>query len=127
MAMAPRRRSGDPRGLKNRLQLACANDGIHFRNIFTDLVAVTFDEAAGNDQFGCPAFSFEASHFENGVDRLLLGRVDKTAGIDDEDFRFLGPRRQACAGMVKQAHHDLGIDEILGTAERNKAHGRRRG
>jgi hypothetical protein len=30
---------------------------------------------------------------------------------------------EACAGAVEQAHHDLGVDEVFGAAQGDKAHG----
>jgi hypothetical protein len=40
----------------------------------------------------------------------------KRAGVDDEDFGFFGVGGEARAGAVEQAHHDLGVDEVLGAA-----------
>jgi hypothetical protein len=57
-----------------------------------------------------------AGHFEDGVDRLLLGCVDEAAGIYDEDFRLFWMGGEARAGAVEQAHHDLGIDEVFGAS-----------
>ena len=73
------------------------------------------------------AVRFCADHLEDGVDGLLLGGVDEGAGVDDEDFGVFGVGGEARAGAVEQAHHDLGVDEVFGAAERNKAHGRGRG
>ena len=68
-----------------------------------------------------------AGHFENGVDRLLLGRVDEGAGVDDEDFGLFGMGGEPRAGAVEQAHHHLGVDEVFGAAQGDKAHGGGRG
>ena len=73
------------------------------------------------------AGGFVAGHFEDGVDGLLLGGVDEAAGVDDEDFGVFGAGGEARAGAVEQAHHDLGVDEVFGAAQGNKAHGRGRG
>ncbi len=57
-----------------------------------------------------------AGHFEDGVDGLLLGGVNEAAGVDDEDFGVFWTGGEARTGAVQQAHHDLGIDEVFGTA-----------
>ncbi len=114
-------------GCEDRFQLAGADDGVDFRNVLPDFVAVALDQAAGDDEFLRRAGGLVAGHLEDGVDRLLLGGVDKLAGIDDEDLGLFGMCGEARAGAVEQAHHDLGVDEVFGAAERNKAHGRGRG
>ena len=62
------------------------------------------------------AFRFVAGHFEDGVDGFLLGCVDEAAGVDDEDVGLFGPGGQACAAAIEKAHHDLGVDQVLGAA-----------
>ena len=59
--------------------------------------------------------------------RFLLGGVDEGAGVDDEDIGVFRAGGEASAGAVEEAHHDLGIDEVFGAAERDEAHGRGRG
>ena len=76
----------EPRGFQNRFELAGADHGVDFRNVLHDLVAVALHQAAGNDELFGAALSFVAGHFENGVDRLLLGGVDEGAGVDDENL-----------------------------------------
>ena len=96
---------------------------LNFRDVFADLVAVTLDETAGDDELAGAAGGFVAGHFEDGRDRLLLGGVDEGTGVDDEDFGVLGAGGEARAGAVEEAHHDLGVDEVFGAAERDEAHG----
>ena len=95
------------RRFENRFQLAGADHRVHFRNVLADLVAVALHQAARNDQLGGTAFGLVTRHFENGVDRLLLGRIDEAARIDDQDLGVFRPRSQARAGAIQQAHHDL--------------------
>ena len=119
--------SGEAGGFEYRLELAGADYGVDFRDALADLVAVALDEAAGDDEFSCRAGGLVAGHFEDGVDRLLLGRVDKAARVDDEDLGLFGMGGEPRAGSVEHAHHHLGVDEVFGAAQRNKAHGGRRG
>ena len=60
-------------------------------------------------------------HLEDGVDGLLLGGVDEAAGVDDEDVGVFGAGGELRAAAMEQAHHDLGVDEVLGAAERDEA------
>ena len=68
-----------------------------------------------------------SGHLQYRVDRLLLGRVDEAAGVDDEDLGLFGMGGEASAGAVEQAHHHLRVDEVFGAAQRNEAHGGGRG
>jgi len=111
------------RRLQNCFQLAGADYGVHFRDALADFVAVALDEAAGDDEFFRPPRGLVAGHFQDGVDGLLFGRVDEAAGVDDEDFGFLRMGGEAGSCTVEQTHHHLGVDEVLGAAQGNKAHG----
>ena len=55
-------------------------------------------------------------HFEDGVDRLLLGGIDEGTGVYDQDFGVFGAAGEARAGAVQQAHHDFGVYEVFGAA-----------
>ena len=103
-------------GLEDRLQFAGADYGVDFWDALLDFVAVALDEAAGDNELAGRTGGLEAGHFEDGVDGFLLGRVDEATGVDDEDLGFFWVRGEACAGAVEQAHHDLGVDEVLGAA-----------
>ena len=54
---------------------------------------------------------------EDRFDRFLLRGVDKRAGIDDEDIRFVRVGRDLHSMRGHAAEHDLGVDQILGAAE----------
>jgi hypothetical protein len=107
--------------LENGFELAGADDGVDFRDVSPDLVAIALDEAPGDDEFFGAAGGFEASHFEDGVDGFLFRGVNEGAGVDDEDFGVFRAGCEACAGAVEEAHHDLGVDEVFGAAERDEA------
>ena len=55
-----------------------------------------------------------AGHFEDGVDRFLLSRADKRAGIYDDDVGIFGVWREFGSRLGEHAHHDLAVDEVLG-------------
>ena len=111
-------------GCEDRLKLAGADDGVDLGNVLLDLVAVALDQAAGHDEAAGLAAGGDLvlRHLEDGVDRLLLGRVDEAAGVDDQNLGVLGAGGELGAGVVEQAHHHLGVDEVLGAAERDEAY-----
>ena len=117
------RRWGEARGGEDGFKLAGADDCVDLGDVLLDLVAVALDQAAGDDE----ALGFAAvlllvlDHLEDGVDGLLLGGVDEAAGVDDEDLGVFGVGGELAAGVVEQAHHDLGVDEVLGAAEGDEA------
>ncbi len=120
-----RRRSGSsqPGSLQNCLQLASAHHRIDLGNVAANLVPKALHEASGNDQPpGFPAIrDLVLRHLQNRVHRLLLGRVDEAACVDDQNLRVLGARGQLAAGAVKQPHHHLGVHQIFRTAQRDEA------
>ena len=111
-------------GGENGFEFACADYGIYFGDVLPDLVAVALDEAAGYDDAACLAavLLLVLDHLEDGVDGLLLGGVDEAAGVDDDDLGVFGSGGEFGAVVVEQAHHDLGVDEVLGATERNEAY-----
>src|SRR5262245_8830130 len=58
---------------------------VNFRNFPAKLLAVTFGEAAGDDETRALAVALLLRHLEDRVDRFLLGVVDERARIHDED------------------------------------------
>ena len=52
----------------------------------------------------------------DGVGRLLLGRVDEAAGVDDQHLGGVG-RVGAMAGAAERAHQLLGIGRVFGAAQ----------
>src|SRR6202012_3004373 len=98
--------------------LAGAYDGVDFGDVGADLVAVALDEAAGDDEFlGAAAVGdLVLHHLEDGVDRLLLGGVYETTGVNDKDLGVFGPGGELGTAAMQQPHHDLGVDEVLGAA-----------
>ena len=77
---------------------------------------IPFGEAAGHDELLIKPFLLR--HVEDALDGLDLGRLDKSAGIDDQDIRFFGIGRHPAAARQKRRGQQLGIDLILGTSQR---------
>ena len=107
---------------QNRFELARANHCVDLGDVSLDLVPVALHKTAGDDKLlrAAAVCDLVFNHLEDGVDRLLLGGVDERAGVDHEDLGVFGARRELSAAAMQQAHHDLGVDEVLGAAERDK-------
>ena len=109
---------GDPLDRGDNLgHLAGAEHRVDLRNLFFQLVAVALGQATGNDQTAARSVLLLLHHFENGVDRLLLRRVDERARVDDEDIGFAGISRELVSGLLRQPEHHLRIHEILRAAQ----------
>jgi len=111
-------------GGEDGFEFSGAYDCIDFWDVLPDLIAVALDEASGDDDaLGLSAvLLFVLDHLEDGVDGLLLCGVDEAAGVDDDDFGVFGTGCKLGSVVVKQAHHDLGVDEIFGAAEGDEAY-----
>ena len=101
-------------------QLVGADHGVHFGNVAADLIAVALHQATRHHQSFEAAGLLELSHFENGLDRFLLGGVDETARVDDDDLGVLRIRSQLPAVRGELPHHDFGVHQILGAAQADK-------
>ena len=129
-----RERQNDERGIarcgsgrkagcgENIFQLAGAYNGVDFGNIFADLVAEALDKAPGDDELLRLASGLVRGHFEDRVDRLLLGAFDERAGVDDDHVGVFGAASEFGAGAGEQAHHDFAVDKVFGAAQADEAH-----
>ena len=99
-----------------------ADQCIHFRHVLLDVAAIAFHQAAGHDQLFCAAGFLKLGHFKNGLDRFLLGGIDEAAGVDDNHVGSRRVGRQFMSAGDKLAHHDLGIDEVLGATQADKSY-----
>ncbi len=121
-----RRRSGQHtqvaiHGFENSLHFAGPHDGIHFRNLFENLIAKSLDKASGDDELARRAKFLVLGHLQNRVDGLFLRRLDEAARIDDEDLGFIRSRRQFVAFARKNTHHHLAIHEVLRATQANES------
>jgi len=66
--------------------VAGAEEVIHLGHAFGQLFAIALAQATGDDQLLAAAVFFLIGEREDGVDGLLLGRVDEAASVDDDDF-----------------------------------------
>src|SRR5581483_4692077 len=102
-------------------ELIGSEDGVYFRNVALNFWPVALYQAARHDEpLGLPGL-LVLGYFDNGFDRFLLGRIDKTARVDDDDVGFGGIGRQLVTIRHQLTHHDFGIDQVFGTPEAYKS------
>ncbi len=99
------------------VELVGADDGIHFGEFLEDVAAVPLHQATRHDQAAGAAGFLVRGHLQDGIDGLLLGRVDEAAGVDHQHVGVAGMRRQLVAAGHQLAHHDFAIDEVFGTTQ----------
>jgi len=73
--------------------------------------------AAGDDDL-----AVLVQRLPDGIERLRLGGIEKTAGVDDDQIRALVLARQLIALGAQPRDDAFGIDQRLGAAERDEAH-----
>ncbi len=98
-----------------------ADDLIDLGHFIEQLGLFPFRQAAGHDDAADLALLFEAQHFADDGQRLLPGRLDKAAGVDDDHVGPLGLGDERVAGLGQGAQHSLGVNEVLGTAEADES------
>jgi hypothetical protein len=108
-------------GLRDVVELAGADEGVDFRNLRAQLVAVALDEAAGDDQPTATAVRLHPRRFEDGLDRLLLRRVDKPARVDDDGVGLGRVARQLVTFGFEPPHHHLAVHEVFRTAQTDES------
>ena len=117
-----RPRGRDSSGCEYSFQLSRSHDRIHFRDVLTDIITKTFYQAARDHQFPGPPRALVLRHFEDGVDRFLLGAGNERAGIDHDDVGVFSVRDQLGPGLLQKTHHHFAVHQVLGTAQAYKAH-----
>ena len=89
---------------------------VHLGDLGGELLAVALHEAAhGRDAATVRVRGLRG--VEHGLDRLLFGRIDEAAGVDDDDVGAGGRRRAVPRGAQPRLER-VGVGLVLGTAER---------
>ena len=92
---------------------------IDLGDLLRDLVGVALREAAGHHEL-LRAAVLVLRHLEDGVDALLLGRIDERARVHDDHVGVARLGRDLVPRLLGEPQHHLAIDEVLGAAERNQ-------
>ena len=87
------------------------------------LIAEALRETARDDQLLSRALALGV--FEDRLGRLGFGRVDESAGVDDDRVCLVGLRDERPARRAELRDHHLGIDQVLRAAQRDERNSRR--
>jgi len=104
--------------LDDLAHLVGADEGVDLGHFVGELLRITLGKATRDDEALAAAGLLELAHVEDGVDGLLLGLADESAGVDDDDLGLAGLSHDLQTGLVDHSEHDLGVDPVFGTAER---------
>jgi hypothetical protein len=100
-------------------------DGICFGKRVSELTSVTLREASDGHHGLGPASALQISSSEHCVDRVLLGCLDETAGIDQHRIRLERISHEPKATAVQLCRKFLGVNVVARTAESDEVHCRR--
>lgn len=94
-----------------------ADDLINLRDLLQEHLALAFGQATRDDHPFEPTLSLAVEHLADHAERLLAGRVDETAGVDDHQVGRVRVGNQSISVLGQQAEHPLGVDQVLGTTQ----------
>ena len=94
-----------------------ADDVIDLRNLLEKILLLAFGEAASHDYRPHAPLLLEGQHLANDPKRFLPGRLDETAGVDNNDVGAVRVGSKCVPVLRKPAEHALRIDQILGAAQ----------
>ena len=84
---------------------------------FAKLRAVALHQAAGHHQALAGIGLLEAGQVQDGVHRLLAGRLDEAAGVDQQEIGGLRLTRHLPARPGEPPQHDFRVHQVLGAAQ----------
>jgi len=89
---------------------------IDLRNLLFQIVLVALRKTSGHINFIYEALLFGIHILQDRINRFLLGIVDKSAGIDDDDVVILGVGLVAGVDAVASqlGQKDFGIHQVFG-------------
>ena len=106
--------------IEQRLRIVAAEKDVRLRERGKEFADILFGQAAGYDDL------FEVSAavriaVENGIDGLFAGRLQKRAGIDDEDVRLGNVVRDRISLFAQDAEQTLGVHAVFIAPQRDHA------
>src|SRR6185369_12350732 len=110
------------RRFENIVDLRGADESVDIGEFLHQIVAITLDQTAGNDDARRFAVAFQAGGLEYRVNRFLFCGFDEPAGVDHNRIRFVGIACDLIASFGKLSHHHLAVNEILGTPKTDKSY-----
>ena len=98
-----------------------ADDLVDLGKLLEQDVFLPLGQAAGDDHALDRPGALPLEHLLDHAARFLPGRVDEPAGIDDDQVGLLPLGHQREPVLRQQPEHPLGIDQVLGAAQADKA------
>ena len=92
-------------------------------NVVEQFGLVTLDQTAGDDDALALPGLLQLQRVTNLLERLVLRRFQKPAGVDDDRIGAGGVGRDGQAILGQQAEHALGVDKVLRTAQADEGNG----
>ena len=113
-----------PEGFEQPRQLTGAKPRVHFRNALGQFVFVALRQTARHVDPLNLAFFFGLGPATNGVDALLLGRLDESAGVDHHDAGvvLLGLVLDFVIVGAQLGHHDFAVEDVFRAAQSHHVH-----
>ena len=101
--------------------LVYTEEHVDLGNLFQQVPGVTLAEAAGDHKYFAAPGLLVFSHIQDRVDGFLLGRIDKSAGIHQQDISLCGIFRQQKAVFRQQSEGRFRVDPVFVAAEGNRS------
>ena len=99
---------------------ACAEHGINFRQLLDNFLRIALHQTSGQR---LRAFErtglLELCRLQNRIDGLLLGGLDKAAGVDNGDIRLRHIIHDGHTGIRQLCQRVLAVHEIFRAAQRD--------
>ena len=96
---------------------ADADHGVHLGDFLNDLLLIALGQTAGDNNLEVGVFLLVLAGHEDVLDGLRLGRLDKAAGVDDDDIGLAGVRHGDMAILDEGMAEYIGIHLIFRAAE----------
>ena len=96
---------------------ADADHGVHLGNFLNDLLLVALGQAAGDNHLEVGVFLLVLAGHEDVLDGLRLGRLNKAAGVDDDDIGLGRVAHGGVAVLDEGMAENIGIHLIFRAAE----------
>ena len=110
-----------PDRVRNIVIRARAKHAVDLRQLLQNFFLIALGQAAGHKYLLDPPFRLELRHSQNVVNGLRLCRLDKAAGVDNDELRAVRVGADLVTCLPKQPEHVLGVDLIFGAAKRDHA------
>ena len=106
--------------LFNFIIAAGSDNGVYLRNFLQNFFLVALCHTAGDNQRLTDAVLLHAGQIQNSLNALFFGRINKAAGIDDNNIRLRLVVRHGKASAGQFSQHMLRIHQIFVASKRHK-------